>query len=680
MNRIVQLVLLLLPVCCFSQQRTIDSLERLLPTASTDSAGFLLSYNIGNKYIFTDYDSALYYTNKGLLLAQKNGKKLNEAAALNQKGFVLERLQRLTESYQLLTTALQIAEAPRNENSFWNISKPHVKDKDFRLNTLANIQFSLAIFLQDAGRTDQAVFRFKKAINFYILARDSLGIAVMTVNLGDLYWRNLNKPDSALLFIKTAESILIRNKEESRLGFVYATMGASYLAKHNDSIALACMYKAVALGKKYDAQDFLVFTYRELARLYIQKANKDSALYYAQQAANIHIPVLPMDLGDDFELLAKSYALNHQQDSAYKYQGIALSTYDSLYENRIKGLTGFQQLSFNQQQQLQQLKAEKIAAQNRTRIYTLLAGLGVIMLIGFFLYRNNQHQKRANLLLQQQKRETEEQKQKAESALGELKATQAQLIQSEKMASLGELTAGIAHEIQNPLNFVNNFSEVNKELITELKEEVEKEDWEEVKAIANDIEENEQKIMHHGRRAESIVKGMLEHSRASSGKKELTDINALVDECIRLSYHGLRAKNKEFNANINTGFDESIGKINIVPQDISRVLLNLFNNAFYAVNEKKAKLNGTYEPIVSVCTKNLNGKAEIVVTDNGNGIPPSIINKIFQPFFTTKPTGQGTGLGLSLSYDIIKAHTGEIQVESKEGEGSKFIIELPANN
>jgi len=483
-----------------------------------------------------------------------------------------------------------------------------------------------------------------------------------------------------LLLEKAAESIFLQRKEESRLGLVYAVMGGSYLAMHNDNLGLVYLYKAIAIDKKYNMQDMLVVTYRTAANFYIQKRNKDSAIYYAQQTANIHIPLSPMDLGNDFDNLAKSYELNHNLDSAYKYKKIALATYDSLYKNRIKGLTGFQQLSFDQQQQLQQLEADKIAAQNRTRIYTLLAGLGVIMLIGFFLYRNNQHQKKANLLLQQQKTETEEQKQKVESALEELKSTQAQLIQSEKMASLGELTAGIAHEIQNPLNFVNNFSEVSNELLDEMNEELERADIGEAKAIAADIKQNLLKINHHGRRADAIVKGMMEHSRASKGEKQFTDINALADEYLRLAYHGLRAKDKSFNADFKTHFDDGLGKINIVPQDIGRVLLNLYNNAFYAVNEKKkapALKGEEYEPLISVTTTKRNGSVILKVTDNGNGIPPNVINKIYQPFFTTKPTGQGTGLGLSLSYDIIKAHSGEIKVESKEGEGSAFSIELP---
>jgi two-component system, NtrC family, sensor kinase len=277
-------------------------------------------------------------------------------------------------------------------------------------------------------------------------------------------------------------------------------------------------------------------------------------------------------------------------------------------------------------------------------------------------------------------------KKRIEKAYGELRSTQAQLIQSEKMASLGELTAGIAHEIQNPLNFVNNFSEVSKELLDEMKTELDNGNTADAKDIANDVIKNLEKINHHGKRADAIVKGMLQHSSSGSGKKEPTDINKLTDEYLRLAYHGLRAKDKSFNATMKTDFDESIGNINIIPQDIGRVVLNLINNAFYIVDEKKKQIGEGYEPTVSISTKKVNGKVEISVKDNGNGIPQKILNKIFQPFFTTKPTGQGTGLGLSLSYDIVKAHGGELKVETKparagtdgEEEGSEFTIILPA--
>ena len=273
-------------------------------------------------------------------------------------------------------------------------------------------------------------------------------------------------------------------------------------------------------------------------------------------------------------------------------------------------------------------------------------------------------------------KEVEERTAKLKHSLEELKATQNQLIQSEKMASLGELTAGIAHEIQNPLNFVNNFSEVNKELLIELKQAIDKGNPDDVKGIANDIIGNQEKINHHGKRADAIVKGMLQHSRSSIGVKEPTNINGLCDEYLRLAYHGLRAKDKSFNPTLKTEFDNSVGKINIIPQDIGRVILNLINNAFYAVGEKQKQNISGYEPAVTVSTKKLNDKIEITVKDNGNGISQKVLDKIFQPFFTTKPTGQGTGLGLSLAYDIVKAHRGEIKVETNEGKGSTFTVAL----
>ena len=275
----------------------------------------------------------------------------------------------------------------------------------------------------------------------------------------------------------------------------------------------------------------------------------------------------------------------------------------------------------------------------------------------------------------------------AEYRTAELRNTQNQLIQQEKLASLGELTAGIAHEIQNPLNFVNNFSEVNIELIDELKTEMRSlATLEMTEQLIDDIKANSEKINHHGKRADAIVKGMLQHSRRNSGAKEPTNINTLCEEYVRICYHGIRAKDKSFNATIKTDFDESIGNINIIPQDIGRVVLNLLTNAFYAVAQQTTNNNlqsenqkGTdaYDPTVSVSTKKVGDKIEIQVSDNGGGIPQKVLDKIFQPFFTTKPTGQGTGLGLSLSYDIIKAHGGELKVETKEGEGSSFIIQLP---
>jgi len=311
---------------------------------------------------------------------------------------------------------------------------------------------------------------------------------------------------------------------------------------------------------------------------------------------------------------------------------------------------------------------------------SLFTGLIVLgLLFGYIMYFlfSYRHKQKDYKLLQSQKEEIDSQKILLEKTLEELKAMQSQLIYREKMASLGELTAGIAHEIQNPLNFVNNFSDVNKELIEELQIELNSGNVSEALAISNDIIENEQKINLHGKRADSIVKGMLQHSRTTAGQKELTDVNTLADEYLRLSYHGFRTKDKSFNVTLLTDFDETIGKINIVPQEIGRLLLNLFNNAFYAVIEKKKLLGEVYEPTISISTRKANNIVEIKIKDNGMGIPQKIADKIFQPFFTTKPTGQGTGLGLSLSYDIVKVHGGTINFQTEEGAFTEFVVQMP---
>ena len=408
-----------------------------------------------------------------------------------------------------------------------------------------------------------------------------------------------------------------------------------------------------------------------IANCYYQEKEYPSALQYATISYNTANPT-DLRLGLKVNLLlADIYDVLGKKDSAYKY----LRKYQDLLiaSRKLENTRQIFELQINSivrdsKEQISQLEQESLLKEQKNKnqrlwIFSITGALLSALLIAFILYRNNKNKQKTNTILEQ--------------TLSNLKSTQSQLIQSEKMASLGELTAGIAHEIQNPLNFVNNFSEVNSELINEMKQEIDKGNLQEVKSIAGIIDENEQKIIVHGKRADAIVKNMLQHSRRSSGVKESTNINALCSEYLRLAYHGLRAKDKSFNATMKTDFDETIGNINIIPQDIGRVILNLINNAFYVVDEKKKQIGEGYEPTVSVSTKKINGKAEIKVADNGNGIPQKVLDKIFQPFFTTKPTGQGTGLGLSLSYDIVKAHGGEIKVNSKENEGTEFIIQLP---
>ena len=388
-----------------------------------------------------------------------------------------------------------------------------------------------------------------------------------------------------------------------------------------------------------------------------------------------------LQLTRDLKLLADAYSAAGMTTEALKTMQELLALKEKLQEEEANAKI----LSFDIEKKIQEndIKIAVLNGQNKSNLKTKYYLYGIAALLGLFaitLGISIFNKQKSNARLTLKNNETS-------LALEKLKQTQTQLIQSEKMASLGELTAGIAHEIQNPLNFVNNFSELNKELLSEMNDEIDKGNYNEVKVIARDVTDNEEKINSHGKRADAIVKGMLQHSRSSSGQKEPTDINALADEYLRLAYHGLRAKDKSFNATLKTDFDVAIGKVNIIPQDIGRVILNLITNAFYAVDEKKKTGiynlptgQAGYKPTVSVSTKKQNDHVEITVADNGKGIARTVLDKIFQPFFTTKPTGQGTGLGLSLAYDIVKAHGGELKVETKEGDGAEFIITLPLSN
>ncbi len=439
------------------------------------------------------------------------------------------------------------------------------------------------------------------------------------------------------------------------------------------------------------AEDLTSNSYMVLGRIAVkEKKFEEAKLFFKRSGDNVRIAALYDILG--FHDSANVYAIKGLNDAqprknhasiqeasqilatnlehsnpveAIKYLKIYTASKDSQYN--VQKLYQVEQMNLIAQKN--GYEKEKLISTNKNKIFILIL-FGVItifLLVTLLVWRNNRLQQKAN--------------QKLERAYGELKSTQAQLIQSVKMASLGELTAGIAHEIQNPLNFVNNFSEVSLEMIQEVKSEKLKMNSERDEALEyellNDIAANLEKINHHGKRADAIIKGMMQHSRSSSGVKEPTDINALADEYLRLAYHGLRAKDKSFNATMVTEYDASIGAINIIPQDIGRVILNLITNAFYVVDEKKKQIGEGYEPTVTVSTIKNEDTVEIRVKDNGSGIPAKILDKIFQPFFTTKPTGQGTGLGLSLSYDIVKAHGGELKVETKKGEGSEFIIQLP---
>jgi len=650
---ILTVLLLLLPCLAIAQDTTItsapkafyeyvDSVQLLLSKANDDTAKVMLLIELSDDYLVYQADTSIRYAQRAISLARQLNYKKGDAQGMYMYGYALWISGIYDKAIEIALKALNLYKGLQD------------------VKMIAGTYLQLAVLYRDIGDYNQALkygFLSKKTFDPLILPPGQ------SLIISSIYLLT-NQIDSASFYTKEASDMLKQNKIESaNLQDLFGDVEAK---KKNYQEALSYYWSGIPIAINQVNYLDLVYLYNSIAQLYYETGNIDSSVYYAKKVLNVsQFTSYQRGAFEAFTILTKDYKLNHQNDSAIKYLELSIALNDSLFSK--EKTRAIQNLTFNEQLQQQEKAQQQKEFQNKIKLYSLIAALVVFLLIAFILWRNNRRKQKLNTLLQKQKEQIE-------STLIELKSTQAQLIQSEKMASLGELTAGIAHEIQNPLNFVNNFSEINTELIEELEEEADKGNVNEVKAIAKDIKENEQKIIHHGKRADSIVKGMLQHSRASSGRKELININALIDESLRLSYHGLRAKDKDFNATINTDYDASIDKINIVPQDISRVLLNLFNNAFYSVNEKKRQLNGIYEPAVSVYTRKLDGKVEIQVKDNGNGIPQNIIDKIFQPFFTTKPTGQGTGLGLSLSYDIIKAHGGEIKVESKEGEGSEFII------
>ena len=660
----------------------VQSLKTRIESTSNDTLRIGMLDSLSLAYSEVDADSSLYYAEHEIRLSQKFRYRLSEAFAMNNKGYALLNMGNYPNALRVLLAGLQIAEDKEAENqlippkyrAIGGIDASTATPEEYRLQIAGWLHFNLGVLYENANNTEKEMFHYSRALQLGEQINNLSLVGVSNMNLGRLYL-SLNKQDSALISEKKAYDISIKLGTLDYSGSVLLNLGRVYLAQGDKQTAIGYIQKAIEVSSKQKYLRGVVAGNLLMSNIKSKQGEPDSGYYYARSALETADQLgLPDLLLRSYMAMADFYKQMNNNDSIVKYQGLIISIKDSLFNS--KQTRQFQNIDFDEAQRQQELEAAKKEYSNRLQKYMLIGGLAVFLLIALILWRNNFNKQKAYQQIKKQKEETDFQKTKVEKTLEELKTTQAQLIQSEKMASLGELTAGIAHEIQNPLNFVTNFSEVNDELLKELRAEADKGNLEEVKAIAKDIEFNSEKINHHGKRADAIVKGMLQHSRNSGGVKEATNINALCDEYLRLAYHGLKAKDRSFNAILKTDFDERVGNINIIPQDIGRVILNLINNSFYAVDEKKKQAQNGYEPTVSVSTKKINDKVEIRVKDNGNGIPQKVLDKIFQPFFTTKPTGQGTGLGLSLSYDIIKVHGGEIKVETKEGEGSEFIIML----
>jgi len=654
-------IYILLSCCifCNGQSHYLDSLkDKLQNTTREDSTRVLALFAVADYYGFQEFDSCLFYAQKTLELSDKI--KYPYGTYL---GYIA--------TFHALNAQANYAQALQAAISFQYAAQKIETEKPW---AMSQAYYFFGLLNREMANYEEAKKQFQTSIEWQQKIHGPIEEMFASFSQLGIVYLLQHKLDSALFFAdKGYELGKLPNRLQMYFPLAVGARGNVNLESGRYETAKKYFDQAIQQCRGNDNYYFQTRNYNNLATLFQKISIPDSAIFYAKESMRLcREHRFGENLLDASKILAAVYDSKSEPDSALKYMKITLVMKDSVFS--ISKGQQFQQYAFNEIQQLQNKALAKERYQAKVRILGLGGGLVVMLIIVVIVYRNSLRRKKDKL--------------KIEDAYNELKLTQSQLIQSEKMASLGELTAGIAHEIQNPLNFVNNFSDVNAELIDEVNQEIDKGNTSEAKIILNDIKENEQKINHHGKRADAIVKGMLQHSRSSTGAKELTDINALADEYLRLAYHGLRAKDNSFNAIMKTDFDESISKINIVPQDIGRVLLNLYNNAFYAVQQKQketagkemesfVKIPSPYQPTISVSTKKADNKITISVKDNGNGIPQKAIDRIFQPFFTTKPTGQGTGLGLSLSYDIIKSHGGEIRVETREREGAEFIIQLP---
>jgi len=642
-----------------AQHKHIDTIRAALNKDLDDTTRINKLIELSHAYYISNPDSNIISSLQAYELAGKHNLVAKQALALNDMATGYATLGDYAKATQMFYRSLRISEAlhdvPDIVRVHNNLGDTYIRQGDYKK--------ALGYLLPGVNQWAEYL-----KTNRIIQPRLTELMAIFNINIAECYLYT-HKIDSAEYYLQLCYKDS-EHKFPDLINNVERDFGEIELARGHTNAALKHLRDAVRLSISNDDPQMLSSSYLSTAKLYHNNKQQDSAEYYAQKALDVATAgKFEQDVLNAGKVLYTYYDEDRNLPLAYKYYKLSTAAKDSIYsQDKVKQLLS---MDFEEKQHQQEIAAAQQQYRDEVRMYALVAGLVVLLLIAIIFWRNSNQRKKANQLLQEQKEEIQ-------STLGELKTTQNQLVQSAKMASLGELTAGIAHEIQNPLNFVNNFSEVSTELIDEMDAELDTGDIAEAKAISASIKQNLEKINHHGKRADFIVKGMLEHSRSSTGEKQLTNINILADEFFKLSYHGLRAKDKNFNADLVTHFDEKLPKVNITQQDIGSVFINLFNNAFYAVNEKRKTAGPDYKPTVEVSTSAQNGSVLIRLKDNGSGIPDAIKDKIMQPFFTTKPAGEGTGLGLSLSYDIVvKGHNGKIDIETKEGEFTGFIITLP---
>ncbi len=640
-----------------AQNKYSDSLVRVVanPADSIIKADAL--YKLSYYYSWLVPDSATYYADSLISFSKKIKYNYGEAIGYLAKGNSFDRVGDYPLAHEMAYKALDLA-----------------KNIDFKRDSLTAIVYLFLAHLNFTNGNNENAKMFDHQAVSLLRDRDALNPLLAIYLSLAFIMINTDQPDSSLFYVKKSEPYLPGLIDYLREPTFYLVVGNIYRALGKNNSAEKYYRQGLEICNEYNTIFLKCPFYTSLAGVLSDRHQMDSAIYCLHQSLSIarkyKFMLFVIEASDFLAVIydGKVDSTIKNTDSTLRYLKLMNYARDVTFD--ASKLRQFQLVTFEDEKREKALSDEKTRYQEKIKVYVLLGTLLVFLLLAFVFWRNNRQRKKTNVLL------TEE-KLKVENTLSELKSTQSQLIQSEKMASLGQLTAGIAHEIQNPLNFVNNFSELDADLIVELKEAMKQGQIQEAEEIADNIANNAQKINHHGKKAAAIVKGMLQHSRNTTMTMETTDINALVDEAVRLSYYGIRANDAHFHVTINTEYDNSLDQINLASQEIIRVFVNLMNNAFYAISEKKKQMVVGYSPTITVSTKKLNKKVQIIVKDNGTGIPKEILDKIFQPFFTTKPTGQGTGLGLSLSYDIIKTHNGEFRVETNEDNGASFIILLP---
>jgi signal transduction histidine kinase len=634
------------------------SLELYRETGNQEGqANQLLNMGITMRYM-RNFGDALENIMESLKISRQMNDSTTMVEALLAMGFVYLFVEKYDDAIKTQQEALQIYEQMKDSAG------------------IARIYNDMGVTNMSAGKLEVALEQHKAALKIRLNGTEYYYTSASNSYIASIY-EELNMFPEAITHYKAALHYNVLDGSQKSIIHTHLDLGSAYMKNSDPDNAMEQFLTALELSYAENYSTTEVQASMNIAKIYLEKNQPREALIWLKKAEKNAPRPLPVFLRDLYLNIANTYSTLGDHKNAFLNLQKHSTVKDSVFaaENLEKITTLSNRLEFENKLALQNenhlkmlaLNQAQIKRQKITRNFSLFGMFVAFVLVGIVFVRFVEKKKLSNRL---------------NTTLADLKSTQSQLVHAEKMASLGELTAGIAHEIQNPLNFVNNFSEVSVDMVNELNEEMEKGNLEGLKTIADDLRQNLEKISHHGKRASGIVKGMLEHSRSSTGHKEPTDINALADEYLRLAYHGLRAKNKSFNAGFKTELDESLPLIKVIPQEIGRVLLNLINNAFYAASAKAlAAADSHFIPTVTVSTKKLEGQIQISVQDNGTGIPDSIKDKIFQPFFTTKPTGQGTGLGLSMSYDIItKGHGGKLSMETETGTGTEFIIHLPLKN